>query len=60
MCLFIAFSLLTQGVNPGIIPFLEPEYVANKVIEAVLTNQKVLMLPRIMYILYALKGLVFF
>ena len=40
----------------SIIPLLEPEYVANKVIEAVLTDQKVLMIPRLMYIVYALKG----
>jgi hypothetical protein len=39
---------------------LEPEYVADKIIEAILTNQKVLFLPRLMYILYAFKGFVFF
>ena len=39
-----------------IIPLLEPEYVADKIIEAVLTNQKVLMLPRIMYVAYFFKG----
>jgi hypothetical protein len=41
------------------IPFLEPDYVAEKVVEAVLTNQKLLMMPRSMYFLYALKGFEF-
>ncbi len=41
------------------IPFLEPDYVAEKVVEAVLTNQKLLMMPRLMYFLYALKGFEF-
>ena len=41
------------------IPFLEPDYVAEKVVEAVLTNQKLLMMPRLMYFLYAIKGFEF-
>ena len=35
---------------------LEPEYVVDKIVEAMLTNQRVLMLPKLMYFMYALKG----
>ncbi|XP_064641015.1 protein dhs-3-like [Lineus longissimus] len=34
---------------PWIIPYLEPEYTADKVVEAVRTNQQILILPRIVY-----------
>lgn len=44
------------GAKSELIPFLEPDYVAEKVIEAVLTDQKLLMAPRLMYFLYAIKG----
>ncbi len=37
---------------------LETEYVADKVIEAILTNQEILMMPRIMYMFAAMKKLV--
>ena len=38
------------------VPMLEPEYVVDKIVEAMLTNQRVLMLPKLMYFMYALKG----
>lgn len=34
---------------------LEPEYVADKAMEAVLTNKKLIMLPKIMYFLPIIK-----
>ena len=34
---------------------LSPEYVADKVIGAVLTNQQIIFIPKTMYILAALK-----
>ena len=42
------------------LPSLDPEYVAGKIVEAVLTDQQVLMLPRLMYFIYALKGYLLF
>ena len=44
-----------QGFNVSGLPLLEPEYVADKVIEAVLTDQELLMLPRMTYIFWILK-----
>lgn len=40
---------------PRVLPILEPEYVARKIIQAVLTDQTYLLMPRTMYIITALK-----
>lgn len=45
-----------NGYSSSLLPPLEPEYVADKIIEAVLTNQKILMLPKFMYFIYVFKG----
>jgi len=44
------------GAVPGMIPMLEPDYVAKKTIDAILTNQRVLFLPRMLYFLYFIKS----
>jgi len=36
--------------------FLEPEYVAEKTLKAILTNEKTLFLPKRIKILFLLKG----
>ena len=36
--------------------FLEPDYVTEKILEAILTNQKVVFIPRILHLLHILKG----
>jgi len=41
---------------PSVLPILEPSYVVNQIVEAVLTNQSVLCTPRIVYPLLALKS----
>jgi hypothetical protein len=38
-------------------PILEPEYAADLIVDAVLTNSYVLMMPRFIYIIYFVKGL---
>jgi len=38
-------------------PMLTPDYVVSKIVNAILTNQEMLIVPRSMYISYALKGL---
>lgn len=43
---------------PTLLPILDPQYVAKKIINAVLTNQVYLLLPRSMYFITALKKLV--
>ena len=40
---------------PWIFPELHKEYVATKILEAVLTNQPVLLLPRVMYLAVVAK-----
>lgn len=40
---------------PFLLDALEPEYVADKIIDAVLRNQEVLYLPRACYLLIFLK-----
>jgi hypothetical protein len=40
-------------------PPLDPSYAADKVIEAILTNQEILMLPRVFYLLNFMKGFFF-
>ncbi|XP_030301525.1 epidermal retinol dehydrogenase 2-like [Calypte anna] len=42
---------------PTLLPVLEPEYVAEKVITAIRRDQEILMLPRIVYLLVALKSI---
>lgn len=42
---------------PSLLPILKPEYVADKIVEAVLTNQTMLILPRISYFILAMKNL---
>lgn len=37
-------------------PILEVEYVAERIIRAIRLEQRVLMLPRMIYVLYAIKG----
>ncbi|XP_012675733.2 short chain dehydrogenase/reductase family 16C, member 5a [Clupea harengus] len=41
---------------PTLLPILDPNYVAKKVVEAILTDQTYLMLPKSMYLLMALKS----
>ncbi|KAJ8272511.1 hypothetical protein GJAV_G00090010 [Gymnothorax javanicus] len=42
---------------PTVLPTLDPGYVARKIVEAILTDQAVLLLPRSLNLLLALKGI---
>ncbi|CAF1021735.1 unnamed protein product [Brachionus calyciflorus] len=57
VCPYYINTGMFDGVKSHLVPILEPDYVAEKIVEAILTNQKMLMLPRLMYFLYAFKGL---
>lgn len=48
---------LFAGVETGIVPFLEPEFVASSVLDAVLRDQAVLYLPKPLYLLVAIKAI---
>lgn len=43
---------------PSLLPILNPDYVAKKIIHAVLTDQVYLLLPKSIYLIAALKKLV--
>jgi len=42
----------------SILPILEPDYVVDKIVEAVLTNKAMLCLPNFIYIMLAIRKLV--
>ncbi|CAB4004001.1 Epidermal retinol dehydrogenase 2 [Paramuricea clavata] len=42
---------------PFLLPILEPEVAVHKIMNAILTNQRILMMPRIMYILLIFKSI---
>jgi len=52
----IRFELCLLNRFPSILPILETEYVVEKIVEAILTNQEALYLPRSVYLLTAMKG----
>ncbi|NXR73378.1 RDHE2 dehydrogenase, partial [Pycnonotus jocosus] len=59
VCPFFMNTGMFDGVKskwPHVLPFLDPAYVADRVISAVRQNQETLFLPRIVYFLYSLKG----
>lgn len=39
----------------ALLPILEPDYVADRIVQAILTNKTMLCLPNVMYFLLALK-----
>lgn len=45
-------------LNDSRLPVLKPPYVAEKIVQAVRTNKRVIMLPKKIYWLYAAKGFV--
>ncbi|NXI51627.1 RDHE2 dehydrogenase, partial [Chloroceryle aenea] len=58
VCPFIINTGMFDGCTskwPTLLPTLEPEYVAEKIITAVRRDQEILMLPRSVYLLVALK-----
>ncbi|XP_045183049.2 epidermal retinol dehydrogenase 2-like [Mercenaria mercenaria] len=61
VCPFFINTGMFEGAKtrfPFLLPVLEPDYVARKIVEAVLCNQVVLCIPRILYIFYAVKGMI--
>ncbi|NXP22881.1 RDHE2 dehydrogenase, partial [Scytalopus superciliaris] len=58
VCPYTINTGMFDGVKnkwPHVLPMLDPEYVAEKIVTAVQQNQKLLVLPRIIYILLVLK-----
>ncbi|KAH3748708.1 epidermal retinol dehydrogenase 2-like isoform X1 [Dreissena polymorpha] len=61
VCPFFISTGMFEGAKtrfPLILPVLKPDYVADKIVDAVLCNQTMLCLPRILYVFFALKGII--
>jgi len=58
VCPYYISTGMFAGVQSKIIPILKPEFVADNVVGAVLTNKEVLLLPWWSYMLIALKAIV--
>ncbi|KFZ47585.1 Epidermal retinol dehydrogenase 2, partial [Antrostomus carolinensis] len=43
---------------PRLLPVLEPEYVAEKIMTAIRRDQEILLLPRVLYFIFALKNII--
>ncbi|NWH37766.1 RDHE2 dehydrogenase, partial [Chloropsis hardwickii] len=59
VCPYVINTGMFNGVQskwPRVLPSLDPEYVAERIISAVRQNQKVLFIPRIIYFLSFLKS----
>ncbi|XP_054486180.2 epidermal retinol dehydrogenase 2-like [Agelaius phoeniceus] len=59
VCPYVINTGMFDGVKskwPRLLPVLEPEYVAERIIRAVRQNQEVLFIPRIVYIFYFLRS----
>jgi len=42
---------------PSMLPFMEPEYVVGRILDGVLCNQPIVLIPRVLYIFLALRNL---
>lgn len=59
ICPFFINTGMFEGVKTNwLLPMLDQEYVASKSVEAVLTNQAMLCMPRTLYLIVSLKNLV--
>jgi len=58
VCPYYISTGMFAGVQSKLIPILEPEYVADSVVGATLTNREVLMLPWWAFMLIALKAVI--
>ncbi|XP_067938152.1 epidermal retinol dehydrogenase 2-like isoform X1 [Watersipora subatra] len=59
VCTFFVKTGLFDGAStrfPSILPILETDFVVSKITDAILTNQRTLYIPKVIYSLVALKG----
>lgn len=56
VCPFFINTGMFEGAESELIPFLDQEYVTDKIMEAILTDQRILFMPRLMYLIYFAKG----
>jgi len=59
VCPYYINTGMFDGVKtrfPSVLPILDPEFVSEKIVNAILTNQKMVGIPRMMYLFFFLKG----
>jgi all-trans-retinol dehydrogenase (NAD+) len=59
ICPYYIDTGMFDGVTthaPNLLPILQPQYVVDRAVEAILTNQEELFLPRACYLLFAFSG----
>lgn len=56
VCPYFINTGMFEGVQCKLIPFLDQEYVTDKMLEAVLTDQRLLFLPKLMYLISFCSG----
>ncbi|NXF73232.1 RDHE2 dehydrogenase, partial [Sclerurus mexicanus] len=60
VCPYTINTGMFDGVKnkwPRLLPMLDPEYVAEKIVTAVQRNQEMLLIPRILYFMFVLKAI---
>ncbi|XP_015905269.1 short-chain dehydrogenase/reductase family 16C member 6 isoform X3 [Parasteatoda tepidariorum] len=57
VCPYFINTGMFDGAKPGLLSMMTPEYVAEQIVSAVLVNQEVIMLPKVMNLLIMLKSL---
>lgn len=60
VCPYFINTGMFNGVKtrfPGVLPILDPEDTVTKIMDAILCNQTMIILPRFLYVAYALKGI---
>ncbi|ELT99901.1 hypothetical protein CAPTEDRAFT_124216 [Capitella teleta] len=60
ICPFYINTGMFAGVStrfPALLPILEPEYAVDRIMDAVLTDEPIIFLPRLLYVLFALKNI---
>ncbi|XP_033726973.1 epidermal retinol dehydrogenase 2-like [Pecten maximus] len=61
VCPFYISTGMFEGCKtrvPWLLPILEPDFAANRIVDAILCNQKMIILPRALYFFMALKGII--
>ncbi|XP_074596937.1 epidermal retinol dehydrogenase 2-like [Brevipalpus obovatus] len=58
VCPYLIGTGMFHGASDKVIPMLTPEYVTDQIIEAIRTDQYILVLPRLFYFILALKSMI--
>ncbi|XP_076307322.1 epidermal retinol dehydrogenase 2-like [Tachypleus tridentatus] len=57
VCPFFINTGMFAGATSGCFKFLEPEFVADEIMAAILTNQEIIIIPKLFYVLYVVKSI---